>query len=95
MIYDKEYYERDKIVENDEDRLTDDIGFLKQGKLSSKRYIDNIYKEYDEINRMYMIYDKEQDERYQIGANDEDILTDDKENFETGKIEFAEKYREY
>ena len=77
MIDDKEYDERDQIGENDEDRLNDDIEVLKLGKLSSKRYIDNIDKWSDEINRIDMIYNQESDERDQVGENDKYILTDD------------------
>ena len=36
--------ERDQMGQNDEYRLTDDREVLKLGKLSSKRYIDNIEK---------------------------------------------------
>ena len=41
MINVKEYYERNQIVENKEERFNTDIEVLKLRKLSSKRYIDN------------------------------------------------------
>ena len=40
----KESDEIDHIIENDEDRLSDDIEILKQGKLSSQKHIENISK---------------------------------------------------
>ena len=49
---------KNQIVENYEDRLTDDIEVLKLGKFSSKTDIENIEDESDEINRIYMIDDK-------------------------------------
>ena len=49
---------KNQIVENYEDRLTDDIEVLKLGKFSSKTDIENIEDESDEINRIYIIYDK-------------------------------------
>ena len=64
----KEYDERDQIGENDEDRLTDNIAFLKLLKLSFQNNIDNIDKKYSEKNQIDMIYDKESDERDQIGG---------------------------
>ena len=42
MIDDKESDERDQIGVNDEERLNEDIEFLKLGKLSSNIYIDNV-----------------------------------------------------
>ena len=51
--------------------MTDDIEVLKLGKLISKKNIDNIEKEYDERNWMDISDDKESDEIYQIGENDE------------------------
>ena len=62
ISYDKDYDERCQIGENGEDRLTDDIEVLKLVKLSSKKNIDNIGKEYDEINWKYMSDDKDADE---------------------------------
>ena len=57
----------EKIGENDEDRLPDDIECLKQVKTSSQSDIQYIDKESDEIDRIDMVYDKKYDERYQIG----------------------------
>ena len=54
-------------------------------KLSSQKNIDNIEKEYDERNRMDMSDDKECDEIYQIGENDEEMVTDDIEVLKLGK----------
>ena len=62
MIDDKEYYERYQIGENEEEILNSDIKVSKLGKLISKRYINNVDKESDEINRMDMSYDKDSDE---------------------------------
>ena len=47
--------------------------------MSSKIYIDNIDKIYDERNRIYIIDDKGSDERYQISENDKNRLTEDME----------------
>ena len=55
MSDDKDSDERDQIVENDKDRLTDDLEVLKLGKLSSQKYIDNIEKESDKSNQIYII----------------------------------------
>ena len=41
MSDDKEYYERDQISENDEERVTDDIEVLQLGKLSSTKNDEN------------------------------------------------------
>ena len=68
---DKDSDERDQIGENDEDRLTDHMEVLEQGKLSSQKNIDNIEKWYDESNRIDIIDDKESDERDQMSKNDE------------------------
>ena len=65
---DKDSDEIDKIGVNDEERLNDDIEVLELVKLSSQKNIDNIEKEYDKINQIYMIDDKESDERDQIGG---------------------------
>ena len=59
MIDDKKSDERYQIGENHEDRLTDDIRKLKLGKLSSQKSLENIDKESNEINQIYMIDDKE------------------------------------
>ena len=75
MIDDQEYGERDQIGENEEERLNEDIKVLKLEKNSSKRYIDNVNKYYDERNRIDMSYEKYFDERDQICENDEDRLT--------------------
>ena len=48
IIHDREYDERDQIDENDKETLTDDIEVFKLGKLSFKRYIDKVDKEFDE-----------------------------------------------
>ena len=40
----KESDERDQISKNDEEKVTEDIEFSKQGKLSSLKNIDNIEK---------------------------------------------------
>ena len=58
IFYYNDSDERDQMGQNDEYRLTDDREVLKLGKLSSKRYIDNIEKEYDEINRVDISNDK-------------------------------------
>ena len=81
MIDGKESDKRDQIGESDEDRLTDDIEFLKQGNLSSQKNIDDIDKESDEKNWIDIIDDKESDERDQISKNDEERVTDDIEVF--------------
>ena len=47
---------------------------------------DNIYKEYDEINRMDMSDDKDSDERDKIDKNDEERVTNDIEVFELEKL---------
>ena len=44
MIDEMKYDERDRIGENDEDRLTNDIDSLKLGTLSSQKNIKNIDK---------------------------------------------------
>ena len=59
MIDDKKSDERYQIGKNHEDRLTDDIRKLKLGKLSSQKSLENIDKESNEINQIYMIDDKE------------------------------------
>ena len=59
MIDDKKSDERYQIGENHEDRLTDDIRKLKLGILSSQKSLENIDKESNEINQIYMIDDKE------------------------------------
>ena len=71
MIDEKESDERDQIGKNDEEILTDDLEVFKLVKFISERYIDNIYKEFDEINWTDIIDDKES---YVI---DEERLTDD------------------
>ena len=50
---------------------------MKLIKFSSERYIDNVEKEYDERNWIDMSDEKDSDERYQMGENDEEIVTDD------------------
>ena len=50
---------------------------MQLGNLIFQRNIYNIYKQYDEINRINMIDENVSDERNQIGENDEDISTDD------------------
>ena len=71
MIDEKESDERDQIGKNDEEILNDDLEVFKLVKFISERYIDNIYKEFDEINWTDIIDDKES---YVI---DEERLTDD------------------
>ena len=44
MSYDKDSDERYQTGKNDEERVTDDIEFLKLGKLSSKKNIENTEK---------------------------------------------------
>ena len=44
MSDDKESDERDQISKNYEEKLTEDIEFLKLGKLSSQKNMDNIEK---------------------------------------------------
>ena len=70
ISYDENITQHDrenKIGENDQYILTDDIEVLKLVKLSSKSDIDNIDKESDERYHIDMIDDKDSDERYQIG----------------------------
>ena len=67
MIDYKEYDERDQTGENDEDRFTDDIYFLKMGTLSAHKNIENIDKKYNEGNCIDNIDDKESVKRDQIG----------------------------
>ena len=50
---------------------------MKLIKFSSERYIDNVEKEYDERNWIDKSDEKDSDERYQMGENDEEIVTDD------------------
>ena len=91
MIDDNKYQERTKIGENDEDRPNDDINVFKLVTLSPRREIYNIEREYDEINRIYIIDDRESDERDQIGENDAERLTDDIEVFKLVKLS-SKKY---
>ena len=42
MSDDKKSDERDEIIKNDEEKVTEDIEVLKLGKLSSQKNIDNI-----------------------------------------------------
>ena len=51
----KEYDERFQISKNGEETVTEDIEVLKLGKFSLQKNIDNIEKEYDEINRIGII----------------------------------------
>ena len=83
---DKDSDERDQIGENDEDRLTDHMEVLEQGKLSSQKNIDNIEKWYDESNRIDIIDDKDSNERYQIGENEKDISSNVIDVLELGKL---------
>ena len=74
--------------------MNTDINVLKLRTFCSKIYIDNINKEYDEINQIDMSDDKESDERDQISRKwwrkrDWRYII-----LETEKIEFAEKYRQ-
>ena len=57
----------DKMVENDEDRLTDDIEVFKWRKLSSKSDIYKIEREYNERDWIDMTDGKKSYERYQTG----------------------------
>ena len=59
---------------------------MKIRKLSSKRYINNVEKEYDERNWKDMSDYNDSDEWYQIGENDEEIDTDDTEVLKLGKL---------
>ena len=77
VIDDKDSDERDQISKNDEEKVTEDIEVLKLGKLSSQKNVDNLEKEYDERNRVYMRDGKESDERDQISKNYEERVTDD------------------
>ena len=86
MSDDKESDGIDQIGENDEDRLTGDIEFLKLGKLGSQENIDNVEKEHGERNWIDMSSEKESDERDKIGQNDEYRLTDDIEFLELVKL---------
>ena len=86
MSDDKESDERYQIGENDKEVGTDDIEILKLGKFSSQKNIDNIEKESDKMNWMYMIDEKKYDERDQIGENDEYILTNDIDSLKLGTL---------
>ena len=88
MTYDKESDEINQIGENDENRITVNIEVLKLVTLSPKKYIYNIEKGYDEINRINMIGDKESDGRDHIGENHEEILTDDIEVLKLVKLSY-------
>ena len=98
MSDDKDSDERYQISKKYEEKLTDDIEVLKLGKLSSQKNRDTIENESDEINRMHMGDDRDSDERYPIGKNDEERLTDDIEVLKLGKyssqknIDNIEKY---
>ena len=61
--------ERYQIDKNDEETVTNDIELLKLRKFGSQKHADNVEKESDGINRMYMIDDKESDEIDQIGES--------------------------
>ena len=67
----KESHEGYQIIENDEQRVTDDIEVFKLGKLGSNKNDDNIEKEYDEINQMDISDDNKSDERDHIDKNDD------------------------
>ena len=54
--------------------------------MSSQKYIDNIDKDYDESNWMYMSDDKDSDERYQISKNNEEKVSDVIEVLKLGKL---------
>ena len=87
MSDDKESDERDQIDKNDGERVTNDIEVLKLGKFSSQKNTDNIEKESYERNRIDMIYDKESDERDQIGeSKSDDLGTEESETDERDKI---------
>ena len=66
--------------------MTDYTEVLKLGKLSSQRNIDNINKEYFEINLMNISDDKDSDERDRISENDGKIVTDDMKVLKLGKL---------
>ena len=66
--------------------MTEDIEVLKLRKLSSQKNINNIEKEYDEINRMDMSDENDSDERDKIIKNNEERATDDIEVFKLGKL---------
>ena len=70
MSDDKESDERDQIIINNEEKVSNVIEVLKLGKLSSQKIMDNPEKEYNEINRMEISDDKDCYERYQISKND-------------------------
>ena len=66
--------------------MNTDIEVLKLRKFISKIYIDNFDKESDEINWIDISDDKESDERYHIGENDEERVTDDIEVLKPGTL---------
>ena len=63
-----------KQIKNDDERVNNDIEVVKLGNFGLQKNIDNIEKEYDEINWMNMIDDKESDEIDQIVESKEDVL---------------------
>ena len=98
-ISDNKYsYEIDHISNNYKVKVTEDIEFLKLGKLSSQKHIDSIENIYDESNRMDMSDDKKSDEINRISNNDEWKVTEDIEVLKLVKwssqknIENIEKY---
>ena len=56
--------------------MSDIIEYLKLGKLSLHKNLDNDGKEYDEINPMDISDDKNSDERYQISKNEKLKVSD-------------------
>ena len=54
--------------------------------MGSKRNDENIEKEYDERNSMYMSDNKGSDERYHIDKNDEERVTNYIELLKLGKL---------
>ena len=67
VIYDKEYYERDRIGEDNEQTLNTYIEVLKLRKLSSQKNIGYPEKYSDERYEINMIDAKDSDERFHIG----------------------------
>ena len=78
----KDCDEREQIIKNDEVKVSDIIGDLKVGKLSSHEYVDTVEIESDKRNLVDMSYDKESAERDEIIKNGEEALTDVEEEYE-------------
>ena len=71
--YSDERYQKSK---NEEEMVSDIVEYLKVGKLSSHKYVDNVETESDKRNQVDMSDDKESAGRDRISKNDEETLTD-------------------